>query len=101
VKEITKDFIKATYDIFSVWIIGIFSGASYYFYQVSKWEHFAKGKFLISLLLAFWVAWLVWGFIPIELAYRDWLIWICAFSAQSILPLIVKVWPKIFNKFLK
>jgi len=100
-KEIIKDLAKEAHNVFSVWIIGMFSWASYYLFQVSKWEQFKKYKFFISLFLAFFVAWLVWKFIPTELAYRDWIIWVCSFSAPSILEILQNKWAKIFFKNIK
>ena len=100
-KEVIKEITMEWKNIISTWIIWVASWMAYYFYQVNKWEQFERAKLLITIFLAFWVALIVWNFIPETLAYRDWVIWICSFSTHWILPLIEKAWPKLFSKVTK
>ena len=100
-KDTFKEVINEWRHIISTWIIWVASWMAYYFYQVNKWEQFKRAKLLITMFLAFWVALIVWNFIPETLAFRDWVIWICSFSTHWILPLIEKAWPKLFSKITK
>lgn len=80
-----KDLLKSMLDMAATGMIGAFWWIANHFYQISKGEKFRWGLFLINAFLAFWVATIVWEFIPVEAAYRDWAIGISGFSSFPIL----------------
>lgn len=94
-----KDLVQWMKDLMATGAIGAFWWIANHLYQVSKGERFRWGMFAINAFLAFWVATVVWDFIPIEASYRDWVIGISGFSSFPILKLLEQRFPKyILNK---
>lgn len=84
------ELIKAAGKFIATWAISSFWWISFYLYQVSKWERFRLGSFLINAFLAFWIGTIVWEFIPLDSSYRDWIIGISWFSTFPLLDLLEK-----------
>ena len=92
------EIIKKAYEIMAAGMIWVFGWATYYLYQVSKWQQFKITMFILNVCCAFFCGWLVGQFIPWDPAYRDWLIAIAWFSTYPILDLLEKYWAKFFIK---
>ncbi len=97
-ETVVKDIIKWS----SAGWLGLFWGLSHYLFQVSRGEKFRLWMFLINGFLAFWLATVIWDFVPVWAAYRDWIMWLTGFSTFPILALIEKKFPEwIFKKITK
>ncbi len=98
IRELIKEFMKNT----SAGWLWLFGWLSHYLYLVSKWEKFRLWIFLINWFLAFWLSMVVWDFVPVWAAYRDWIMWLTGFSTFPILALVEKKFPEwIFKKITK
>jgi len=95
-----NEVIKKVYDIAATTWIWIFGWASYYFYQISKGEKFRTQMFFINLFLASFIAYIVGTFVPIDVFYRDWIVWISAFSSHPILWYLEKRGASLWLKFI-
>jgi len=89
-----KEIVKWLSDVLATWAVWAFWWIANHLYQISKWEKFRWGMFLINAFLAFWVATIVWDFIPANAAYRDGIIWMSWFSSFPILKLVEQQFPK-------
>jgi len=67
--------------------VGSFWGVSYYLYQVSKWTHFKWSLFIINIVLAFFIWYVIWQFLP-STEYNNWLLAISGFSSYPILDIL-------------
>lgn len=94
------EIIRKSLEIISTLMIWAFGWATYYLYQVSKWANFKIVMFIINMICAGFVWYMLWKFIPDATAYRDWLIAIWGFSAFPILDFLEKQWPKNLLKMI-
>jgi hypothetical protein len=78
-------------NILYTWWISWFWGMSYYLYQVSKWDEFRWHLFFLNMILAFFVWFVIWDFLP-DTNYTNWLLAISWFSSYWILQFIEKQW---------
>ena len=95
------EIIRKGLEFIMTWTIWLFGWATYYLYQVSKWQKFKIWMFFVNMACAFFIGWLIGQFIPSQTAYRDWLIAIWWFSAFPILAFLETQWPKIITKIFK
>ena len=95
------EIIRKSIELLTTGAIWMFWGTTYYLYQVSKWQKFRIMFFIINMICAFFVGFVVWNFIPTATAYRDWLIAIWWFSAFPILDFLEKKWAFIISKTLE
>ena len=84
-------------EFISTGVIWSFGGASFYLYKVSKWQSFKFWMFLINLILAFFIGYVIGKFLEPS-NYRDGIIAISGFSSFPILELLEKKWFLFFAK---
>lgn len=95
--EVLK-FIKTYWS--SAGVIWWMGGASHYLYQVSQGRKFNLIMFFINVLLAGWLTNTLAPFIPLDINWRDGIIWMVGFSAYPILRLIETNSVDIFKWFI-
>ena len=67
-------------------------------YKNLQWKKFSLKMRAINMLLAGLVAWLVWEFLPDDMAFRDWLLgmsWVVSFQ---LVELFQTYWTKLIEK---
>ena len=86
-----QEILSKLWDILSTGAIGAFGGASFYLYKVSRGQDFKFSLFVINMLLAFFIGYVVGKFLsPSD--YRDGIIAISGFSSFPILDFLEKRW---------
>jgi len=93
ITQIADTTIKA------VWVAWVW-WASYYLYNVHWWKPFKFGMFIINIILAWFVWYVVWWMLPQDFWFRDPFIAMSWFSAFPILAIIENKFPVMFNKIL-
>jgi hypothetical protein len=78
-------------NIVYTWGVWGFGWVSYYLYQVSKWKDFQWSLFFINMVLAFFVWYVIWQFLP-NSEYTNWLLAISWFSSYGILQFLEQKW---------
>ena len=74
---------------------------AYYLYQVHKWERFRMVWFIINIVLAFFIWYLVWEFMPASLeGYSNGIISVSGFLAFPILDILESKVPLLFENYI-
>ena len=83
-------------------LISGMGGIAHYFYQVQKGEKFQFGMFIINIILAGWLGYVISGFVPNDSGMYWPLLSISGFCTYPLLRLIEKktpeIWLRIINK---
>jgi len=83
------------------WWLSWFGGMCFYLYQVHKWEQFKIVWFIINIILAFFVGFVIWEFIPLALEeFRSWIISVSWFITYPLLWIIENKLPTLFESYL-
>ena len=88
-------------NLMKTWWLSWFWWMAFYLYQIHKWERFQIAWFIINVVLAFFVWYITWEFIPDSmLEYKNWLIAISWFITYPLLHIIESKMPMLFIKYL-
>ena len=68
-------------------------------YKNLQWKKFSLRMRLINIVLAWLVAWLVWEFLPHDMWFRDWLLWMSWVVSYQIVEFVQTFWMKIIKKY--
>lgn len=77
--------------------LGLLWGLATLLYEHSVWKVFKLSHWIVSLWLAFLVAWLMWEFIPHTFQFRDWLLWMSWAVWMAIMRFIQTSWVAIIT----
>jgi uncharacterized membrane protein YfcA len=79
---------------------GFGAAASYlYNYQKNK-NDFSVKMFLVSIILGFFLGWVIIGFIPNDAFYRDGALLLTGFCFRPILDILEKKIPELFDAYI-
>lgn len=96
----TMNSIEWLKEAIANWWLWLFGGIATQFYWISQWKKFTTSLFLINIFIAFFMGYIMWQFIWLDVPFRDWFLTISGCVSLPLMALIEKKWAWLLYKFI-